>query len=73
VRVCAFQPAPEEEETEVELCTHSGVGGSYQLGPLAPGEYGVDFLAGGEGLNYVYQAWNDKPDRFQDQAGSFPL
>ena len=65
VRVCAFQPAPEEEEeAEVELCTHSGVGGSYQLGPLAPGEYGVDFLAGGEGLNYVYQAWNDKPSRF---------
>lgn len=64
VRVCAFQPVPEEEEAEVELCTHSEASGSYQLGPLASGEYGVDFLPGAEGLNYVYQAWNDKPSRF---------
>jgi hypothetical protein len=63
VRVCAFEEGPEEEVEEV--CAHSEEpSGHYSIAPLPAGKYAVEFLAGVEGLNYVYQAWHDQLDSF---------
>lgn len=62
VRVCAVSEGAFEELEE--FCAHSGPDGSYVIGELTEAEYRVEFLAGVEGVNYVYQAWKDKPERF---------
>jgi hypothetical protein len=65
VRVCAFElEGGEVPEEEVESCVHSEASGSYTVAGLADGEYGVDFDAGSEGLNYLYEAWQEKDTRF---------
>jgi hypothetical protein len=66
VRVCAFELEEGELpfEEEIETCVHSEASGSYAIGGLADGEYGVDFDAGSEGLNYIYQAWHEEDTRF---------
>lgn len=66
VRVCAFEleegGLPFEEE--IETCVHSAASGAYAIAALTDGEYGVDFDAGSEGLNYLYQAWQEQDTRF---------
>jgi hypothetical protein len=65
VRVCAFAlDGGEVREEEVESCVHSEASGIYTITGLADGEYGVDFDAGSEGLNYLYEAWQEKDIRF---------
>lgn len=65
VKVCAFAlEGGELPEEERESCTHTEAGGSYAISGLANGEYGVDFDAGSEGLNYIYQAWHEEDTRF---------
>ena len=65
VRVCAFElEGGELSEEEVETCAHSEANGGYTIAGLADGEYGVDFDAGSEGLNYLYEAWQEKDIRF---------
>jgi hypothetical protein len=65
VKVCAFAlEGGELPEEERESCTHTEADGNYAVGGLADGEYGVDFDAGSEGLNYIYQAWHEENIRF---------
>jgi hypothetical protein len=65
IRVCAFElEGGEVPEEEVESCVHSEASGSYTIASLTDGEYGVDFDAGSEGLNYLYEAWQEKDIRF---------
>jgi hypothetical protein len=60
VRVCAVsENALEEVE---EFCAHSAANGAYSVGQLPEARYAVEFISADEGLDYVYQAWNGKPD-----------
>ncbi|HVD37688.1 MAG TPA: carboxypeptidase-like regulatory domain-containing protein [Solirubrobacterales bacterium] len=59
VRVCAL--FYDEIEAEHSFCALSGGDGGYEIGSLPPETYAVEFLAGAEGLNYVYEAWDDQP------------
>jgi len=56
VRVCASS-----YEFVEEFCAHSGADGAYAIPSLPDDQYTVEFLAGAEGLNYVYQAWEGEP------------
>jgi Carboxypeptidase regulatory-like domain len=59
VRVCASsEDAYEDVE---EFCVHSGPSGDYSIPDLPADEYLVAFLSGVEGLNYLYQAWDEEP------------
>lgn len=53
-----------EEETE-EFCDQTDGLGKYTLAELPEAEYTVEFLAAANGLNYAYQAWHEKPNRFE--------
>jgi 5-hydroxyisourate hydrolase-like protein (transthyretin family) len=66
VKVCAFELEEGELpfEEEIETCVHSEASGAYVIAGLTDGEYGVDFDAGSEGLNYLYQAWQEQDTRF---------
>jgi Carboxypeptidase regulatory-like domain len=63
VRVCAVSENFEEEVEE--FCAHSGANGAYTIGELPAARYRVEFIPPADGLNYAYQAWEDKPQPFE--------
>jgi hypothetical protein len=63
VRVCARSENFYEEVEE--FCAHSAANGTYAIGDLPEERYTVEFISAVEGLNYVYQAWNGRPDPFE--------
>jgi hypothetical protein len=63
VRACAVSENSFEEVEE--FCAHSVANGTYSIGELPEAKYRVEFISAPEGLNYVYQAWNSKPDPFE--------
>ena len=56
VPVCAVFDWVEEEWS----CSESDALGSYEITGLAPREYTVEFTPGKVGLNYLFEAWDDK-------------
>jgi hypothetical protein len=63
VRACAVSENSFEEVEE--FCAHSAANGSYSIGELPEARYRVEFISASEGLNYIYQAWDGKPDPFE--------
>jgi hypothetical protein len=63
VRICATSETYFEEVSE--FCSHSAADGTYSIAELPEASYTVEFTSASEGLNYVYQAWEDQPDPFE--------
>jgi hypothetical protein len=66
VRVCAA--SEEDFEYFTEICAHTGADGTYSIGGVPEDRYVVEFESAEEGLNYVYQAWDDQPDPFDGKT-----